>query len=86
MSGSEYIGAFHFRFWRFGSWVDVIVDDYLPTIRSSLCFGSSSNRDEFWLPLVEKAYAKYVLNRSEKLMNIMILEKTKRPACCLACF
>ncbi|XP_077966798.1 calpain-A-like [Styela clava] len=58
MTGDDYVGMFHFRFWRFGSWVEVIVDDRLPVIQNRLAFGRSSSKDEFWLSLLEKAYAK----------------------------
>jgi len=26
----EYCGAFHFRFWIYGEWKDVVIDDFLP--------------------------------------------------------
>ena len=57
----NYDGKFWFKFYHFGEWHEIFIDDHLPCdIRNGkLMFVSSSAANEFWSPLLEKAYAKW---------------------------
>ncbi|KAL3842643.1 hypothetical protein ACJMK2_020633 [Sinanodonta woodiana] len=55
---NKYSGIFHFKFWRFGEWIEVIIDDRLPVCSGQPMFSRGKDSNEFWIPLFEKAYAK----------------------------
>merc|ERR1719424_1273989 len=60
-------GAYALRFWVNGQWETVIVDDFFPVLdnkhREEDCNGAFSSYSkgfaELWVPLIEKALAKY---------------------------
>ncbi|XP_047401519.1 calpain-10 isoform X2 [Sciurus carolinensis] len=57
-SDQTYCGLFTCRIWQFGQWEEVTIDDRLPCLAGRLCFSRCQREDVFWLPLLEKVYAK----------------------------
>lgn len=56
------LGAYHFRLWKLGHWYDVVIDDLLPCNKlAQLVFSyNKTYLNEFWVPLFEKALAKFM--------------------------
>lgn len=54
------LGFVTFQFFKNGDWKQVIVDTFLPFDPDSkqICYSQCANPSEFWVPLMEKAYAK----------------------------
>lgn len=48
-------GLYRFKFFKMGEWVDIVIDENLPLRRRA----APSETDEWWVPLTEKAYAKF---------------------------
>jgi len=58
-TGQESHGRYCVRFFKEGTYVNVVVDDQFPFDRSGQpLFCSGSDKNEIWMMLVEKAYAK----------------------------
>lgn len=58
-TGQEALGRFAVQLWDGRAWEKVFVDDQLPCDAGQrLAFSRSSHACEYWVPLVEKAFAK----------------------------
>ncbi|CAD5233486.1 unnamed protein product [Bursaphelenchus xylophilus] len=55
-----YAGIFHFCLWKYGEWLDIVIDDRLPVnVRTGqLRFTRARSYNVFWVSLLEKAFAK----------------------------
>lgn len=52
------IAIYRFRFWQWGRWIEVKVDDRLPTRGDRPAYMHCAQPDVYWAALLEKAYAK----------------------------
>ncbi|XP_063688738.1 calpain-5-like isoform X2 [Bolinopsis microptera] len=52
-------GIYKFRFWRYGNWTEVTIDDKLPSVAGELLYSHTLENDEHWMCVMEKAYAKF---------------------------
>jgi hypothetical protein len=51
-----FLGIFHFRFWSYNQWFDIVIDDYLPVYvdNNELVFcHDTKKRNEFWFALYQ---------------------------------
>ncbi|XP_067651433.1 calpain-A-like [Haliotis asinina] len=58
LDGDGYKGVVCFQFWRYGKWIQVYIDDRLPVQNGKLIYAHCTEPREFWVALIEKAYAK----------------------------
>ena len=74
LHGPGYTGLIQVRLWRYGHWVTVFIDDRsdigvscvtfqcscsrLPQKKGNYCYARCYDENEFWVALIEKAYAK----------------------------
>ena len=56
--GPNYNGSIRLKIWQFGVWHDVIIDDKLPLLNGKYIYGHCADPTEFWVALIEKAFAK----------------------------
>lgn len=58
--GKEYKGYIKVKLWINHDWITVSIDDRLPTLESKLCYSCCEISNHFWVPLLEKAFAKLI--------------------------
>jgi calpain-6 len=73
--GENFDGHIELKFWLNNEWIVIYIDDLLPTIDGQLYYSRSSNYCHFWVPLIEKAFAKYSF-LSLKLDKILFLNSS----------
>ena len=56
--GKGYTGKIKLKIWQFGDWKEVIIDDKLPILKGKHIYAHCADPTEFWVALIEKAFAK----------------------------
>ncbi len=58
LNDETYRGFVTLNLWLNNKWTKLIIDDRLPTLNNELVFAKCKNKNHFWVPLLEKAFAK----------------------------
>ena len=53
-----FIGHWSVKLYFEGRYVNVVTDDYFPTIDGKLIYSTCEDPTQFWMPMIEKACAK----------------------------
>ncbi len=56
--GEKYNGSIRVKLWTFGEWKEVQIDDLVPMKKGKFVYGHCADKTEFWVHLLEKAFAK----------------------------
>lgn len=56
--GPNYTGQIKLKIWQFGAWISIEIDDRLPTVNGKYIYAHCEDPTEFWVALIEKAFAK----------------------------
>jgi len=59
INNDKYYGYFKLKFCQNGTWIKIVIDDYIPCNQYWLpVYTSTINNDQIWCELIEKSYAK----------------------------
>jgi hypothetical protein len=63
--GKNYKGFIRLSLFLNNEWVSIYIDDKLPTCKRKLLYSKFLNETSFWVPFIEKAFAKFYFKKSK---------------------